>query len=84
MSWLIKKSNLTHSSLIKNSSWGIFSNILQTVFVSLFFVIVARKYQPSVFAEFLISTTVYQVVAAFSSMGLGQWFIREYATEENR
>ena len=84
MSWLIKKSNLTHSSLIKNSSWGIFSNILQTVFVSLFFVIVARKYQPSVFAEFLISTTVYQVVAAFSSMGLGQWFIREYATEENK
>ena len=79
-----KKLNRSHSSLIKNSSWGLFSNILQTVFVSLFFVIVARKYQPSVFAEFLISTTVYQVVAAFSSMGLGQWFIREYATEENK
>ncbi|RZL40694.1 MAG: hypothetical protein EOO93_30895, partial [Pedobacter sp.] len=74
----------TQSSLVKNSSWGLLSNILQTLFVSLFFIVVARKYSAVEFAEFLISTTVYQLVAAFSSMGLGQWFIREYSKEDNK
>jgi O-antigen/teichoic acid export membrane protein len=67
-----------NSKLLKNSFWGIASNILQNVFVSLFFLILARKYLPEQFAHFLVANTMYQIVAAFSAMGLGQWFIREY------
>jgi O-antigen/teichoic acid export membrane protein len=66
------------SPLLTNSFWGIASNILQNVFVSLFFIILAWKYLPEQFADFLVANTLYQVVAAFSAMGLGQWFIREY------
>lgn len=66
------------SRLLKNSFWGIASNILQNLFVSLFFLILARKYLPEQFAHFLVANTLYQIVAAFSAMGLGQWFIREY------
>ncbi len=72
------------SSLIKNSVWGVAANVIQVLFVSVFFVIVARKYTANEFAEFLISTTVYQLVAAFSSMGLGQWFIRQYIQETDK
>ncbi len=70
------------SSLLKNSFWGIASNILQNIFISLFFIILARKYAPAQFADFLVANTLYQVVAAFSAMGLGQWFIREYVHTE--
>ena len=72
------------SSLVKNGSWGIASNILQMVMICVFFAIVARKYPPAEFARFLISNTVYQIIAAFSSMGLGQWFIRQYLIEDNK
>lgn len=72
------------SGMFLNSSWGIVSNILQTLFVSLFFAIVARKYYPEEFAHFLIATTVYQLMAAFSTMGLSQWFIRAYINQEER
>lgn len=77
-------SKFLQSPLLKNSVWGVVSNIFQVLFVSAFFAIVARKYSPDEFAQFLISTTVYQLVAAFSSMGLGQWFIRQYTIEEDK
>lgn len=80
----IKKFQLSKSGILVNSAWGVASSILQTLFVSLFFAIVARKYYPAEFANFLIANTVYQLMAAFSSMGLGQWFIREYLTEEDK
>ncbi|OKS86397.1 hypothetical protein RG47T_1853 [Mucilaginibacter polytrichastri] len=72
------------SSLVKNSAWGIVSNILQILFICAFFAIVARKYSSGEFARFLVSTSVYQIVAAFSSMGLGQWFIRQYVLEDDK
>ncbi len=85
MNWLKnKKTSILQSALVKNSAWGIASNILQTIFVSLFFVIVAREYTPTAFAQFLISNTVYQIIVAFSSMGLGQWFIRQYDQEPDK
>src|SRR4051812_45002396 len=74
-------SRALRSPLLKNSMWGIMANIFQTLFVSLFFVIIARKYVTNDFAQFLIATTIYQLVAAFSSMGLGHWFIREFDIE---
>jgi O-antigen/teichoic acid export membrane protein len=69
--------NLFKSRLIKNSFWGIAANGLQSVLLSLFFVIVARKYATGTFAFFLIANTIYQFLAAFSTLGLGQWFTRE-------
>lgn len=69
--------NLFKSRLIKNSFWGIAANGLQSVLLSLFFVIIARKYTTNEFAFFLIANTVYQFLAAFSTLGLGQWFTRE-------
>ncbi|EHQ28707.1 polysaccharide biosynthesis protein [Mucilaginibacter paludis DSM 18603] len=83
MSWFKQKKYL-QSSLIRNSAWGIIANVLQLAFVFVFFAIVARRYNTGDFARFLISNTVYQLVAAFSSMGLGQWFIRQYATEDDK
>lgn len=69
--------NLLKSRLIKNSFWGIAANGAQSILVSLFFVIVARKYTTGQFAFFLIANTIYQFLAAFSTLGLGQWFTRE-------
>jgi len=76
--------NLFKSRLIKNSFWGIAANGLQSVLVSLFFVIVARKYTTGVFAFFLIANTIYQFLAAFSTLGLGQWFTREIVNTPDR
>jgi len=69
--------SLFKSRLIKNSFWGIAANGLQSVLLSLFFVIIARKYATGEFAFFLIANTIYQFLAAFSTLGLGQWFTRE-------
>jgi O-antigen/teichoic acid export membrane protein len=80
----IKQMKFLQSSLVKNSAWGIVSNILQILFICAFFAIVARKYNSGEFARFLVSTSVYQIVAAFSSMGLGQWFIRQYVLEDDK
>lgn len=71
------------SRLIKSSFWGIAANGLQSVLLSLFFVILARKYTKPEFATFLIANTVYQLLAAFSTLGLGQWFTREVVKTEN-
>lgn len=66
-----------NSSLFKNSFWGILSNVLQNLFLTLFFVIVARKLATQDFAHYLISNALYMLLAAFSTLGLSQWFIRE-------
>ncbi|WP_146901175.1 oligosaccharide flippase family protein [Adhaeribacter aerolatus] len=65
------------SPLFKNSFWGILSNIVQNVFLTLFFVILARKLGTDEFAHYLIANALYLLLAAFSTLGLSQWFIRE-------
>lgn len=77
-------SKLLRSELLVNSLWGVCTNLLQTGLTSAFFVILARKFAADNFAQFLIANTVYQLVAAFSSMGLSQWFIRAYSGTENK
>ncbi|MCQ6956330.1 oligosaccharide flippase family protein [Mucilaginibacter aquariorum] len=72
---------LNRSGLVNNSLWGLCSTVFQTLFLSLFFVIVSRHYVIKEFSDFLIANTVYQLIVGFSSMGLGHWFIREYARE---
>jgi O-antigen/teichoic acid export membrane protein len=76
--------NLPNSLVIKNSIWGVASSILQNVLLSVFFIIIARTYSTTEFAQFLIANTLYQIIAAFSAMGLGQWFIREYMELEDK
>jgi len=68
---------LFKNAVFKNSSWGFISQISQTVFLSLFFVILARKYTTVEFSKYIIATVLYQLITAFSAMGLSQWFIRE-------
>src|SRR3569623_157015 len=75
---------LFKSNLVKNSSWGILSQLSQTVFLSLFFVILARQYPTAIFAKYIVANALYQLVAAFSTMGLSQWFIREFMSAENK
>ena len=70
-------SQIAKSPIIVNSSWGGVSQVLQSVLLSLFFVLIARYYSTVVFANFIIATVLYQLISAFSSLGLSQWFIRE-------
>jgi O-antigen/teichoic acid export membrane protein len=75
---------LTRSRLFKSSFWGIAANGFQSILLSLFFVIMARKYTEAQFATFLIANTIYQFLAAFSTLGLGQWFTREVVKAEDK
>ena len=72
------------NKLFSNSSWGILAHASQTIFTSLFFVILAREYATNDFANYLIATVLYQLCAAFATLGLSQWFIRELKSESNR
>lgn len=60
------------------------SNLVQNLFLSLFFLIMARQYSTGEFAHYLIANTLYQFVAAFSALGLGQWFMREIVETDNK
>jgi len=75
---------LVKSPIFVNSSWGIISQVLQSILLSLFFILIARNYTTLVFANFIIATVLYQLIAAFSSLGLSQWFIRELANTVNK
>jgi O-antigen/teichoic acid export membrane protein len=77
-------SGLFKNVLFKNSSWGVISQISQTVLLSLFFVILARKYSTVEFSKYIIATVLYQLITAFSAMGLSQWFIREIACTDDK
>ncbi|WP_183558380.1 oligosaccharide flippase family protein [Mucilaginibacter sp. SP1R1] len=79
-----QKAKLLKNTLFKNSSWGIISQLSQTIFLSLFFVILARKYPTDIFAKYIIANALYQLVTAFSTMGLSQWFIREFIVSEDK
>lgn len=82
--WLISIKHTFKSKVISNSFWGVVSNLLQNIFFSLFFVIVARKYNATDFSSYILANTLYGLVLAFSSLGLGQWFVRRLLQEENK
>lgn len=71
-------------AVARNSCWGTVSHVAQSVLVSVFFVMLARTYSVGEFADYIVVTALYQLVAAFSGMGLGQWFIRELAAGSGR
>lgn len=70
-------------SFLQNSAWGLASNILQNLFLSVFFVIIVNKLPLQDYSNYLIANSLYQAVASFSALGLGQWFIRQLNEEED-
>ena len=66
---------------LQNSAWGLASNILQNLFLSVFFVIIVNKLPLQDYSNYLIANSLYQAVASFSALGLGQWFIRQLNEE---
>ena len=72
------------SPVFKNSFWGVVSNVLQNLFLSVFFIMIARKYSTSDFANYIIANTLYSFVLGFSTLGLGYWFIREFINTDNK
>ncbi|MEO8768967.1 MAG: oligosaccharide flippase family protein [Ferruginibacter sp.] len=72
------------SKLFTNSIWGITSNILQNILFSIFFIVVARKYSTDDFGKYIIANTLYGFVTAFSTLGLGYWFVRELMHTEDK
>jgi O-antigen/teichoic acid export membrane protein len=72
------------TQLFQNSFWGIFSNIFQNILFSVFFIVIARKYNTNDFSNYILANTLYGFVLAFSSLGLGQWFIRALMTVQDK
>src|SRR5882757_4591053 len=83
-SYFIKMTgSLRKSSLLRNSFWGLAANVSQSLLMSLFYVILARRYTTSDFSSFLIATSIYQFLATISNLGLGQWFTREMVSVDD-
>lgn len=82
---MLSKLNIfSKSDVLKNSFWGLLANIIQNVFLSIFFIVIARFYSTTDFAHYLIANTLYQFIATFSALGLGQWFIREIVVTKEK
>lgn len=79
-----KFSNLKSNIIFKNSFWGVTSNFLQNIFYSIFFIIIARQYKINDFSNYIIANTIYGFILTFSSLGLGQWFIRELVNNNEK
>lgn len=78
------KLTIFKSKIFTNSAWGILSNIFQNILFSIFFIVLARQYNTNDFANYIIANTMYGFIVAFSSLGLGQWFIRTYLETNNQ
>ena len=79
-----KRLNKDFFDLYKNVGWGVLSSLLQNVLYSIFFIIIARQYNTEDFSYYIISNNLYGFVLSFSSLGLGQWFLREIQQTDNK
>ena len=77
-------SKFLSGKIIRNSTWGVSSSIIQNILYSVFFLIVARKYGIEEFSSYVISNNIYGLMLSFSAMGLGQWFIRSMIQSEEK
>lgn len=68
-------------SVLVNNIAGVTANILQNLFLSFFFIILARAIGPDKFSGYVLGNSLYQIVGAFSTMGLSNYFIREYVSD---
>lgn len=66
------------NKLFINSFWSVGSSLFQNAIFSVFFIIMARTYETVQFSEYILANTLYGMVLSFSSLGLSQWYIREY------
>jgi O-antigen/teichoic acid export membrane protein len=64
------------SAILKNSFWAISSSVFQNIVFAAFFIIMARVYSTQVFSSYIIANTLYGLLLSFSSLGMGQWYIR--------
>lgn len=76
--------NKLNTPFFQNNIWSIASNIIQNLLLSLFFIVIARHYDKVSFSYYVIANTLYSFVLGFSSLGLGEWFVREYLNSENK
>lgn len=60
-----------------NSLWGLFSNIFQNIVYAIFFVVLARTYDTHTLTSYILANTLYGLFLSFSSLGLGQAYIKE-------
>lgn len=74
---LSKIFQLFRDRLIGNSFWAILSSVFQNIIFSVFFIVIARRYDATDFSSYIIANTLYGLIMSFSSLGLSQWFIRE-------
>ena len=73
-------------SILSNTLSGVSANVLQNIFLGAFFIMLTKSIGLNKFSEYLIGNALYQIVGAFSTMGLANYFIREYVQnnkEEN-
>ena len=75
---------LTGKSIISNTISGVAANVLQNIFLGVFFVLLTKSIGLNKFSEYVIGNSLYQIVAAFSTMGLANYFIREYVQIEEK
>jgi len=76
--------SISRSDLFKNGFWGLTGRIFETLFLTLFFIIISQRFITNDFAIYLLSNNIYQLLVGFSTMGLGSWFIREHANEPKK
>jgi len=72
---------ITLNKVFQNSLWGIVSSLFQNIVFSVFFIILARKLDTSVLSSYIVSNTFYGLMLSFSSLGMGQWFIRKMVND---
>jgi len=69
------------NKVFQNSLWGIVSSLFQNIVFSVFFIILARKLDSSVLSSYIVSNTFYGLMLSFSSLGMGQWFVRKMVND---
>lgn len=72
---------ITLNKVFQNSLWGVISSLFQNIVFSVFFIVLARKLDTSVLSSYIISNTFYGLMLSFSSLGMGQWFVRKMVND---
>lgn len=72
---ILRKTLFNHVFL--NSLWGLSSNIFQNIVYAIFFVVLARTYDTHILTSYILANTLYGLFLSFSSLGLGQAYIRD-------
>jgi O-antigen/teichoic acid export membrane protein len=65
-----------------NSIVGMATNIVQSLFFSIYFIILARFFGPQQFSQYVVANSLYQLVAIIAPFGLLSYFVREYSQNE--